>query len=129
MNRKAGALMLTIDEVLQRFNRIKRLNEKSYQVECPCHHDKMQSLTITDKGDKIVMKCHAGCDTEDIIAAVGLTFKDLGSKETAAATTWRDNLLSDNKEYRNKTIEAVYDYTDENGKYLYSKYWLFLEGV
>ncbi len=121
MNRKAGALMLTIDEVLQRFNRIKRLNEKSYQVECPCHHDKTQSLTITDKGDKIVMKCHAGCDTEDIITAVGLTFKDLGSEEAAAATTWRDNLLSDNKEYRNKTIEAVYDYTDENGKYLYSK--------
>lgn len=122
MNRKAGAWMLTIDEVLQRFNRVKQLNGKSYQVECPCHHDKTQSLTITDKGDKIVMRCHTGiCKNKDIIAAVGLTFNDLGSKKAAVANTWRDKLLSDNKEYQDKTIEAVYDYTDENGKYLYSK--------
>ena len=114
--------MLTINEVLERFNRVKRLNGKSYQVECPCHPDKTQSLTITDKGDKIVMRCHTGiCKNKDIIAAVGLTFNDLGSKKAAVANTWRDKLLSDNKKYRDKTIEAVYDYTDENGKYLYSK--------
>ena len=118
MNRKAGALMLTIDEVLQRFNRVKRLNGKSYQVECPCHPDKTQSLTITDKGDKIVMKCHTGiCKNKDIIAAVGLTFNDLGSSKAPAATTWKEDLIN----YEGKNIEAVYDYTDENGKYLYSK--------
>ena len=121
MNRKAGALMLTYNEVLQRFKGGNYNNKKTCNVICPCHNDKEASLSITDKGDKIVMKCHAGCDTKDIISAVGLTFKDLGSEEAAAATTWRDNLLSDNKEYRDKTIEVVYDYTDENGKYLYSK--------
>ncbi len=117
MNRKAGAWMLTYNEVLQRFKGGNYNNKKTCNVICPCHNDKEASLSITDKGDKIVMKCHAGCDTEDIIAAVGLTFKDLGSEEAAAATTWKDKLI----DYVGKNIEAVYDYTDENGKYLYSK--------
>ena len=117
MNRKAGALMLTYNEVLQRFKGGNYNNKKTCNVTCPCHNDKKASLSITDKGDKIVMKCHAGCDTEDIIATVGLTFKDLGSEEAAAATTWKEDLI----DYEGKNIEAVYDYTDENGKYLYSK--------
>ena len=117
MNRKAGAWMLTYNEVLQRFKGGNYNNKKTCNVTCPCHNDKKASLSITDKGDKIVMKCHAGCDTEDIIATVGLTFKDLGSEEAAAATTWKEDLI----DYEGKNIEAVYDYTDENGKYLYSK--------
>ena len=109
--------MLTYNEVLQRFKGGNYNNKKTCNVICPCHNDKEASLSITDKGDKIVMKCHAGCDTKDIIAAVGLTFKDLGSEEAAAATTWKEDLI----DYEGKNIEAVYDYTDENGKYLYSK--------
>ena len=109
--------MLTYNEVLQRFKGGNYNNKKTCNVTCPCHNDKKASLSITDKGDKIVMKCHAGCDTEDIIATVGLTFKDLGSEEAAAATTWKEDLI----DYEGKNIEAVYDYTDENGKYLYSK--------
>ncbi len=45
---------------------------------CPAHDDRNPSLTI-DAGDDggVVWKCHRGCDQEAVIAAVGLTFRDL----------------------------------------------------
>ena len=44
---------------------------------CPCHHDKKASLSIDKIGDRILLHCFAGCKSEDILAAVGLTFSDL----------------------------------------------------
>lgn len=56
---------------------VKRKSGNRYQCKCPCHHDKKASLSITDAGDKPLVKCHAGCDTFDILAAVGLEKSDL----------------------------------------------------
>lgn len=62
------------------------------------------------------MYCHAGCSTYDILGKVGLNIKDLGSSNFNT-TAWMDNLNQET----GKDIEAVYDYRDEKGKYLYSK--------
>ncbi len=48
-----------------------------YEARCPVHDDGTASLSVGIKGDKIVMKCHAGCATNDILAAVGLKMADL----------------------------------------------------
>lgn len=95
---------MELSEIILRFNTHKRLKKDSYQVRCPCHNDKNASLTITEAGDKILMKCHAGCDTRDIVRAVGLTMADLdnGYKKPAVKEWWQGNF--------NVRPEAVYDY-------------------
>ena len=45
---------------------------------CPAHDDKNPSLTV-DEGDdgRIILKCWAGCNTEDVVKALGLSLRDL----------------------------------------------------
>ena len=38
---------------------------------CPSHHDREPSLSIRDADDgKVLVRCHAGCDQEQVIAAL-----------------------------------------------------------
>ena len=92
---------MDVNEILCRFKNVKRLKKGSWQVRCPCHDDKKASLTITDAGDKILLHCHAGCDTRDIVAAVGLTMADLGKPTEPKGITWQEKLGN---------VEAVYNY-------------------
>lgn len=104
---------MTYEEILSRFQ-VKRRYSNRAQCICPVHTDKQASLTISLKDNKILFRCHAGCNTESILGAVGLSFKDLGNYEPPK---WRERLEYGQK----KHIEAVYDYKAADGKYLYSK--------
>ncbi|MBK6590648.1 MAG: DUF3987 domain-containing protein [Acidobacteria bacterium] len=44
---------------------------------CPAHDDKSPSLSITEKDDKVLVHCFAGCTPDEILSAVGLEFRDL----------------------------------------------------
>ena len=45
---------------------------------CPAHEDRTASLSISEGDDgRILLYCHAGCKTEDVVAALGLTMADL----------------------------------------------------
>jgi len=111
--------VLTLQELLTYFKVSKKLNETSYQCNCPVHGDGKASLTISENKGKLLLFCHAGCKTEDILNAVGLTFNDIGDY---APPQWKERL-----EYsKGRKIEAIYNYCDANGKYLYSK--IRLEG-
>jgi len=60
----------------------------------------------------IVIHCHAGCDSDDVLAAIGLTWADLGDDEEKAqrpAGEWTPF----------GEAVAVYDYTDEAGTLLF----------
>ncbi len=72
---------MTLDEVLSRFDGVKRSNGSQFMARCPCHDDRSQSLSIGAGQKGVVIKCHAGCDTHDIIAAVGLKARDLFYEE------------------------------------------------
>lgn len=88
-------------------------------VRCPCHNDKKASLSISQgRNNRIILKCHAGCNYKNILSEVGLTEDDLFND---GRTTQEKNLLTKIASYVDKPIEAVYDYKDANGKYLYSK--------
>lgn len=88
-------------------------------VRCPCHNDKKASLSISQgRNNRIILNCHAGCNYKNILSEVGLTEADLfNDGKTAQEKSWRDKLT----DFINMPIEAVYDYKDANGKYLYSK--------
>ena len=37
---------------------------------CPVHEDKTPSLSVTERGGKVLVNCHAGCDGRDVLAAL-----------------------------------------------------------
>lgn len=121
---------MELQEILSYFT-VKRTNKagKSYQAICPCHMDGEASLTISEgKDGKVVLHCHAGCSTSDILTEVGLTMADLNGGKERTAPTWQSRMefgLS-NRYGEGVRVTAVYDYRDAGGKYLYSK--LRIEG-
>ena len=54
-----------------------------YTAKCPAHQDRTASLTATSKTspkdgkERLYLCCHAGCTGADIMAALGITAKDL----------------------------------------------------
>lgn len=105
---------MTLQELVSHFELGRRNGAVSYQCKCPVHKDNKASLTISEKDGKLLLHCHAGCNAKDILGAVGLTFKDLSSRELPK---WYERLEYGQK----KRIEAIYDYVAIDGKYLYSK--------
>jgi hypothetical protein len=47
------------------------------KAKCPAHDDNVASLSVTDSDDRVVLHCHAGCEPEAVVSAMGLTFADL----------------------------------------------------
>lgn len=107
--------MMDYQDLLICFDGVKMRGSNRAMCKCPCHHDKKASLSIDKIGDKILLHCFAGCKSEDILAAVGLTFSDLS--DTAKTQTYIDKL----ERSKGKPISAIYKYYDENENYLYEK--------
>jgi len=59
----------------------------SWSACCPAHDDRHASLSISWDHDKVLLHCHAGCDTAAIVQALGLTLADL-FVEAPPATQW-----------------------------------------
>lgn len=67
-----------IDVVLQRLAKVKANGNGKWKACCPAHDDKDPSLSIREADDsKVLLHCWAGCDTDSIVAAIGLTIRDL----------------------------------------------------
>lgn len=78
-----------------------RKSGKGWVANCPAHDDKNPSLSLADAGDKVLVKCFAGCDQAAVVDAL----KNLG--------LWPE------REQQPEVIEAIYNYTDEHGDMLY----------
>ena len=69
-------------DILQRLEGVKGRDGK-YMARCPNHGDSTPSLSVSLGNDnKILLKCFAGCSTEDIVWSMGLTMKDLFAEVT-----------------------------------------------
>lgn len=99
---------MTLDEIKARLQ-----NVRGGSARCPAHEDKSNSLSVTEgKNGRVLLKCHAGCTTEKICGALGITVADLFS----------ESLKKEEKPWKEKReFVAKYDYTDENGAFLYRK--------
>ena len=50
----------------------------TYMAKCPAHEDKRSSLSIAlGRDGGIVLHCHAGCATEEILERIGLEMREL----------------------------------------------------
>jgi hypothetical protein len=67
-----------LQKVFAKFPNARRCG-KGWSDRCPAHDDRKPSLSFREDGDggKVLMHCHAGCETKDICAARGLTLRDL----------------------------------------------------
>lgn len=86
-NGKIISQKITIEGIAGRLDHAKRLSDGRWIARCPAHDDRMPSLSLADVGTKILIRCHAGCETGDILAAIGLRWADLfaDSDEWAAS--------------------------------------------
>ena len=100
--------MIAFEKLLERLgdNVVSRNGDRA-EARCPCHDDRSPSLSIGLRADGrgVVLTCHAGCPSADVLAAVG----------------WEMPMLYDDHwEHRGGRVEvAVYPYTDEHGAPLF----------
>lgn len=64
--------------LLSRLSGVRQTGPSRWSAACPAHEDQAPSLSIreTDAG-KVLVHCFTGCDTESVLAAIGLTWRDL----------------------------------------------------
>ncbi|KAK1548461.1 hypothetical protein Q3G72_025016 [Acer saccharum] len=75
VDRDAGRMSTT--DVLERLDGVKQVHG-GWLARCPAHEDRSPSLSIgTGESRRILLRCFAGCETVDVVAAIGLTMKDL----------------------------------------------------
>ena len=65
------------DLLLGRLDTVRETSPGQYVARCPAHDDKTPSLAVRDNGDRLLVFCHAGCETGDVMDAVGLSLADL----------------------------------------------------
>ena len=68
-----------------------------YTACCPAHDDKKPSLAITEKDNKILLKCWSGCTTQDIVGSMGLQLKDLFTDSNLSPSQRRHYAKKKNK--------------------------------
>lgn len=98
-----------LERLLSRLEGVNGGPSGQYTALCPAHADRGPSLSVTQTGDKILVNCHAGCETADVLEKIGLKWADLfsnGDKSAAPDT-------------KKKRLEATYQYPDESGDLLY----------
>lgn len=110
--------------ITETLKEIKRTGPGKWMALCPAHNDKNPSLSLTDVGDKLLMHCHHGCSTNDILAALGLDWSALFNSEQAVthggfSTTCEGMPLADIYDYKDlkgqETLYYVLRYEDGKG--------------
>ncbi len=66
------------DSLLARLDGVKQTGAGRWLARCPAHNDRSPSLSIRETDDgTVLIHDFAGCDTEAVLSAVGLTFSAL----------------------------------------------------
>jgi len=66
------------DRILPLLDKVKRKGDNSWLACCPAHDDKNPSLVITEKDERVLLRCFSHqCDVSNIVHAVGLELSDL----------------------------------------------------
>lgn len=96
-----------ISKVLDRLDGVQRVGSSSgYRALCPLHEDHNRSLSIDEVDGKLLVYCHAGCPTGDVLKVIGLTFNDL-------------RVDGDYSVSQRGAVKSTYDYRDERGNLLF----------
>jgi hypothetical protein len=95
---------MTLEEFVSHLQNPRKAGS-GYSCRCPGHDDRKNSLSASQSDEKILVKCHAGCDTESILTAAGLKMSDL--------------FATNGNGKPHDPVICRYVYTDESGKPLH----------
>lgn len=87
---------MQIDEFLELLDGVRPAGN-GWIARCPSHEDREASLGVTEGDDSLLVRCHAGCDTGDVMNALGKSLSDLYFNS-----------------FNQAEPEAVYSYVDES---------------
>jgi len=100
--------MKPLERVLEELKDIRHSGE-GYRALCPAHDDREPSLSIKEGNDgRVLLRCFAGCDTEEVVEALGLRMGDLFAESNGSGN-----------HRGHRKVAATYDYTDEVGNLLF----------
>lgn len=92
--------------ILQHLKNIRKTSD-GWEACCPAHEDNRQSLSVAIGDDgRTLLHCHVSCTPEAIVAAAGLSMRDLFPTHDQGSNG-------------KPTIVAVYDYRDEEDRLLF----------
>lgn len=94
-----------VEKMLARLEKVRPMGRDRWMACCPAHDDRSPSLSVRHTADKVLFHCFAGCDSEDILAAIGLTWRDLFSRDWKADTARGVALAG--REYSQKPLDPV----------------------
>jgi hypothetical protein len=100
-----------LERVLARLDAVRPGSGGQWQARCPAHDDRHPSLSVAlgNRG-AVLLHCHAGCDPERVLAAVGLAPCDLLDQPSRHEPTGSDSP---------PRIVAQYPYRDAEGALRY----------
>jgi DNA primase len=65
------------ENLVSRLDSVRPSGKDRFLAKCPAHKDGSPSLSIRVADDRILLHCFAGCAAADVLAAVGLSLRDL----------------------------------------------------
>ena len=69
---------MTAKQIIDRLSHYRAAGEGKWIARCPAHDDSSPSLSIKELPDgRVLIHCHAGCGTLDVLASIGLDFDAL----------------------------------------------------
>ena len=81
---------MSIDAVISRLRGVRETLNGQYIAQCPAHDDRSPSLSIRACDDgRVLLYCFAGCETESVLAAVGMTFPDIMPERIGTEHSYR----------------------------------------
>ena len=66
-----------LNTLLTRLEKVQSIGNSRYKALCPAHDDRSPSLAIKDDENRLLLHCFSGCETTDVLGAIGLTFTDI----------------------------------------------------
>ena len=69
---------MTVESLLQHCDKVRETGHGKWVACCPAHEDRSPSLAVKECNDgRVLIHCFAGCEVEDVLDSVGLTFSDI----------------------------------------------------
>lgn len=81
---------MSAENLLNRLSGVRETGNGKYAARCPAHDDRSPSLAIKECGDgRLLIHCFAGCETEDVLASIGLTFSEIMPERIGSNHSYR----------------------------------------
>ena len=105
-----------IELVLGRLRGARR-SGNGWLARCPAHDDHAPSLSIAEGPDgRVLLRCHAGCETEAVVRALGLSMRDLFPAARPERPAQRERGAGSGSGPRRKPRATRYELRDPEGR-------------